>query len=224
MATPADPERGFPTALWCAPGVFLAAVHEDVVVLDLEADRYNCLLDASQILSCQSDGSLRVSNQSVAEDLQRVGIADGASPPQRRWAIQSARRELSQSARSSIGDVVGAALALSLASVRFRGRSLSELVGGERRQTPSSRDIDELRLTRLVSAMRIARPWIPIEGECLKRSFQLKRFLAGRGIATDWIFGVRTWPFAAHCWLQIGDLVVGDRLDRVSLYTPIMAA
>ena len=44
------------------------------------------------------------------------------------------------------------------------------------------------------------------------------------GIATQWLFGVRTWPFAAHCWLQIGNLVVGDRLERVRFYTPILAA
>jgi len=76
----------------------------------------------------------------------------------------------------------------------------------------------------LVGAARIVRPWVPSEGECLQRAFQLRRLLARRGIAVDWVFGVRTWPFGAHCWLQSGDMLVGDRLERVGRYTPIMRA
>ena len=43
---------------------------------------------------------------------------------------------------------------------------------------------------------------------------------AGQNAA--WVFGVRTWPFSAHCWLQIGDAVLDDDPERVSRYTPIM--
>jgi hypothetical protein len=82
--------------------------------------------------------------------------------------------------------------------------------------------LGENDLHALLAAARRARPWLPFEGECLQRTFLLRYFLARSGVATDWVFGVRTWPFSAHCWLQIGDLVVGDRLERVQRFTPIM--
>lgn len=54
--------------------------------------------------------------------------------------------------------------------------------------------------------------------------YLLRRLLRSEGYSPLWIFGVRTWPFGAHCWLQVDDLVIGDTLDRVRFYTPIMAA
>ena len=41
--------------------------------------------------------------------------------------------------------------------------------------------------------------------------------------AAVWVFGVRTWPFSAHCWLQIGDAVLDDDPERVGIYPPILA-
>jgi len=29
-------------------------------------------------------------------------------------------------------------------------------------------------------------------------------------------------PFAAHCWVQYGDIVFNDRVEEVGGYTPIM--
>ncbi len=113
--------------------------------------------------------------------------------------------------------------ALAIATPGFRGRSLEALIAVDA-PGPDAAPADETDLDRLVSAVRSARPFVPFEGECLQRSFELRRLLAARGIASDWIFGVRTWPFAAHCWIQIGDLVIGDRLERVRFFTPILAA
>jgi hypothetical protein len=33
---------------------------------------------------------------------------------------------------------------------------------------------------------------------------------------------VQTRPFAAHCWVQHGDIVCNDTVEHVSGYTPIM--
>ncbi len=43
-----------------------------------------------------------------------------------------------------------------------------------------------------------------------------------RGLATSGVRG-HDLAFAAHCWLQIDDLVLNDRLDQVQRYTPILA-
>jgi hypothetical protein len=83
---------------------------------------------------------------------------------------------------------------------------------------------DRQRLAAITAAARTAAPFVPFEGECLQRAYLLRRLLRNEGYSPLWVFGVRTWPFGAHCWLQIDDLVVGDTLDRVRFYTPIMAA
>jgi hypothetical protein len=66
-------------------------------------------------------------------------------------------------------------------------------------------------------------PWAPYQGACLHRAFLLLFMLRASGADAIWVFGVRTWPFSAHCWLQVGDSVLDDDPERVSLYTPILA-
>jgi hypothetical protein len=38
------------------------------------------------------------------------------------------------------------------------------------------------------------------------------------------VFGVQARPFAAHCWVQKGEVVFNDTVEHVSGYTPIMTA
>lgn len=32
------------------------------------------------------------------------------------------------------------------------------------------------------------------------------------------VFGVKLDPFSAHCWVQIGDLLLNDRADQVARF------
>lgn len=211
-----------PVELWCAPGVFLTRVHEDIVVLDVQADRYDCLLDAADWIIPGPEGSLRVPDEDIARDLLDAGIGSAARSGTPRRAPEPARRELATAPSAPSLAFLGAGLALASATLAFRGKTLGQLIDAANRPSPPPAADD--RLAEHVAAARAALPWIPFEGECLQRAFQLKRLLARRGVATDWVFGVRTWPFAAHCWLQVGDLVIADSLERVRRYTPIMAA
>ncbi len=212
-----------PVDLWCAPGVFLAQVREDVVVLDVKADRYDCLLDAADWIVIGANGSLRASDKDIARDLLAAGIGSVDRPAISRRAPEVARRELAMAPSSSAFALLDAGLALACATLAFRGRTFGELIDAASRPSPPPAAVDDL-LGEHVAAARAALPWVPFEGECLQRAFQLKCLLARRGVATDWVFGVRTWPFAAHCWIQVGDVVVADSLERVHRYTPIMAA
>ncbi len=47
-------------------------------------------------------------------------------------------------------------------------------------------------------------------------------FLGAEGIHPDWVFGVKTEPFDAHCWVQHGEIVLNDAPDRVRQYSPIL--
>lgn len=210
-----------PSDLWCSPGFHLVRVEADIVILDVCGDAYHCLPGAAATLEVGADGRITGPDPAILSGLVEAGVATAQAPACPRRPIPRAARELVSHPSSRPSEVVRAGWALALSTVAFRGRSLASLAADDS-ACPDQDPVDEVRLARLVGAARAARPWVPFEGECLQRAFQLRRFLAGRGLAVDWIFGVRTWPFGAHCWLQAGDLVVGDRLDRVGRYTPIM--
>jgi hypothetical protein len=77
----------------------------------------------------------------------------------------------------------------------------------------------------LAQALERAYPWLPLQGVCVFRSFMLMRLLSRAGICSPrWVFGVRTWPFHAHCWVQDGDIVLTDHAESLLRYTPIFAA
>lgn len=212
--------------LWCATGVFLAPVGEDIVVLDVNADQYHCLLDGADWMVVGEGGSVTVPDESAASALLTAGLAVGERPNTPRRTPEPARRQLAPASTPSKQALLLSGFSLAAATISFRGKSLRQLVqtgppaSASTRHTPT----DVRTLIVSVTAVQTALPWIPFEGECLQRTFQIRRVLARRGIHSDWIFGVRTWPFAAHCWLQIGDLVIADTLDRVDRYTPIMVA
>ena len=52
----------------------------------------------------------------------------------------------------------------------------------------------------------------------------LVSYLRRCGLRADWVFAVRLWPFAAHCWVQCGDLCLNDDVERLAPYTPILVA
>jgi hypothetical protein len=83
--------------------------------------------------------------------------------------------------------------------------------------------LDAERARRLVEAFARYRVFLfSSKDECLFDSFALLEFLARYGIYPDWNFGVQTRPFAAHCWVQHGEIVFNDTVEHVSGYTPIM--
>lgn len=208
---------------WCAPGIHLVSVEDDIVILNVPGDRYHCLPAAAKDIDIREDGRIASRDPEMLAVLVAAGIATPLAPETRRTGIRRAARELPLDPAPGRADILSAGLALAASTIAFRGQSLSQLISRDAAPgtTPA---FDEALMGRLVGAARIARPWIPSEGECLQRAFQLRRFLARRGIAVDWVFGVRTWPFGAHCWLQSGDMLVGDRLERVGRYTPILRA
>lgn len=59
--------------------------------------------------------------------------------------------------------------------------------------------------------------------ECMANSLTLSEFLAAHDVFATWVFGVALEPFAAHCWLQSGNVVLNDSPENVRRYTPILA-
>lgn len=66
-----------------------------------------------------------------------------------------------------------------------------------------------------------ARRYVPIEPVCLLDSLSLLWFLSRRGLSANIVFGVIPEPFAAHCWIQAGDMVLNETLSDAHAHTPI---
>lgn len=66
-----------------------------------------------------------------------------------------------------------------------------------------------------------ARRYAPIEPVCLLDSLSLLWFLSRRGLSANIVFGVMPEPFAAHCWVQAGAIVLNETLSDANAYTPI---
>lgn len=78
------------------------------------------------------------------------------------------------------------------------------------------------RARSLASVFERLRLFYPRSYLCLFDSLALIHFLARFHVYPDWVFGVNADPFEAHCWVQVGNVVLNDTLARVSAFTPIM--
>lgn len=169
----------------------------------------------------------------LAEDLLEAGIlcpyrcgsltAHPIAPPATRDFTSLSKPLSSPRVR---GQWVGALAALASADYALRHAPLWRIVRRVSAHPPQygAAYPPELLTTAwtLAERFRAIRPWFPRDYLCLFDSLALTLFLRRRGIFTSWIFAVREDPFAAHCWVQYGDLVLNEYLDRARVYTPIM--
>ena len=212
--------------LFLGTGVHAAGVGDDVVFLDTGSDAYFCLAGAAGVLTLGPRGQIDVLRGDVAAQLLEAGLlarqpAQGtamAPPP----PTASIRLAPDASTPLTPGLVLGALSATLEAARCFSGASFARLLEGPA-PSPLALENPSPALTDAVAQFEKLRPWLPLQGECLLRSYHLRTFLRARGLDALWVFGVRTWPFDAHCWLQAGETVLDEDLERLSAYQPIMA-
>lgn len=101
---------------------------------------------------------------------------------------------------------------------------VSRLRGRKTECSVTAAGCDRQALFDVVERYVYARPlFFSARNACLYDSRTLLELLYYHCIVPTWIFGVHTEPFQAHCWLQLGDLVVNDAVENVSRFTPILA-
>jgi hypothetical protein len=219
-------ERPIRSWQW-APTVFAAVCGQDVVLLDVSRDDYLVLAGAGDQVGLEpTTGRLDIADDALAAQLSSAALIVPTNPSlaDRRQAVPEARSDIFSAVpvRPRFGDWLAFVWALiemiPLYWLRPFGRLVSsqEEPSGEGARTPSE--------TLIHSALVFERMlvWAPFQGKCLFRAAMLRRFLHRRGFKTAWVFGARTWPFAAHCWLQVGDVVINDRVDHVARFAPVM--
>lgn len=203
----------------------LVKIGADVVVLDTRTKDYFCLPAAADVVRLGADG-IAFDDPDLAEQFAQAGLlAD--TPAEARTKPPSLPIQdlgLARAARLRLPDVVlilaaWATMAFSYHLVRF-DRIVAAAARPRRGAVDAGEPGDELKA--LVATFERLLPWLPFQGVCLYRSFLLLRVLRWRGHDARWVFGVRTWPFLAHCWLQVGDVALDDTADRLEGFTPIM--
>lgn len=216
--------------------IHTARIDEDLVILDLRSDSYFCAPKAFADSNAPAEPGAGLSLE-----VQTAFRAAGVEVP-RGWRaldppkLMAARRDTFDRDGAEVGGDLNVRLEASLrpawrcarrVSVQclfdFPHRSVRSLTGGlaEARAKLGRPSTD---LGAWVRAFEAWSPWWPYQGACLYRAYVRLKFLHAGGHDANWVFGVRLWPFQAHCWLQAGDLVIGDRIHRVRAFTPIMVA
>lgn len=195
---------------------------ERAVLLDAVADRYYLLAGPD------ADFLAGVANPAPADRLAARGLlARGAGqaivPVEAAERTASALEARGRVARMSACEVGGHRLEASL-SLRFRG--LSPTIERwrrlrARRSDSAGRSSQAGSVGELARGYAKARLYVPARRRCVPDSLALMRCLWRRGHDAELFFGVRLAPFAAHCWVQKGDLLLSDPLDIVREFTPV---
>lgn len=216
-------------ALFLAPHVHAIAIGEDLVFLDARADAYFCLVGAAGVITLGPGGRLSPADAQSGALLLEAGLAMeaplGTPPATRRSPPPKPSLDLPEAARGAgPRDILALGRACLATTAAFRFQRFDRLVakaGAQRGRAPGAGPAAKAVLEASAVFARL-RPWSPVGGVCLKRSHLQLQYLRRLGLDADWVIGVRTWPFMAHCWLQAGPVALDDDVERLVAYTPIM--
>lgn len=132
---------------------------------------------------------------------------------------------LAQLTPAELADLVRAQWALLASRLRLRTLPSGELIRLSAAASSAPANVGELARARALGLAvdRVAEHGI-FRPTCLVRAAAIQRLLRRDGIGAGSIrVGVRrdAGRFAAHAWVEIGDLVLGDEAPHVRLFTPV---
>lgn len=198
------------------------------IFLDLKADRYFSLPpDADAAISAMCEGAA-VEISSELASLLDAGLLTRSpgrviAPTEHPEPTISLVEEASVSGNLSVSTLVEVSLLVLRARRAVRKKRLPSLLApsgpgqSEARSSPEARD-------RAVGDFIQCRRAVPIAPNCLYDSLALRRFLERRSVAADLVIGAKVHPFAAHCWVQDGTIVLNDTLAAARGFAPILVA
>jgi len=207
-----------------------------VVLMDLRSDSYFLLQkDLESIFLAHANGleTRHVDREKLlALDLladagcERQLAVDGSVPPAARSAIE----ETASSGQTHAAVVIEAAWIVLSTKRRLATENIASVIDRYRlppQRAAESRSLvstpaDDKRLVDASHGYMAARRFVPIKPSCLLDTLALRTFLARRRLTASIVFGVSADPFAAHAWLQCGDLVLNETVSHARMHTPIM--
>jgi Transglutaminase-like superfamily len=218
-----------------APHVFIADVGRQTIFLDLRTDKYQGVDSQSfWSLAAYFDGGKRDEpltgrQQQMLRWLTEKGLLTTVASqgkPVHQILHAPAKRQLPRTISLNglqrlawVARLFGTAMR---ADRQLRAHPIQDCVERIRTAKAQCRPADPDQVPPWLSYVLHARFYYPADAICLRDSFLLMKLLTKHGVSADWVFGVKTDPFEAHCWVQIGDLVVNDDCERTSRFHPIL--
>jgi hypothetical protein len=231
-----------------APATYVCQTADYVVLLDVASDRYLAITpDDARLLHAFVKGwpapqsgapteQIPGDNPLILEKLLEQGLitvdrrtAKSATPVQ----IEPPQAALIDGyedvpAPFWIADLLRVAHAAAATRILLRVAGLAPMIdrirrirSPERRRRHGPATFAQQR-TLVARYVRI-RPFVfTTHKECMLDSLVMCEFLASRGLFPHCVFGVRSSPFAAHCWVQQDGYVFNDTPEYVSKFTPIL--
>lgn len=223
------PTTASPLAL--APGVSCCKVGERHLFLDQKADRYLALglAEDKAVARLIAGAPPHPDDEIRLQALVGRGLLTFAPDGPRLQTCDAilAATALSPSPIDKISPITQLSFALRVMSARrYLKRSglheclkrlkdrKSRLSEREQNPAPTLREAANL-LTRITQ-------FTTRHDQCLPISLGLAHHLLHRAVSCDLLLGVQLGPFQAHCWVQHGNRLVGDDLDVVRTFTPIL--
>jgi hypothetical protein len=205
--------------------VRLAEIDGDLVFMDARHNSYTCVTRGASAPVLAALAGETGGSPVLAELIQAGLLLDDPCGP--RWAplrLAAPRADFHDPAVADIAAGPGTWLALCAAAFAgwlksARPRPEAWLKRARRVHRPTS----PARVASLALQFDALRPFLPASGGCLPSSIMLLAFLRRHGIEAEWVFGVRTFPFDAHCWVEHEGVVLNDVLEHVAWFTPIAA-
>lgn len=81
--------------------------------------------------------------------------------------------------------------------------------------------VERQDVEKLATLFVRVRKVIPMAPHCLTDCLALIGWLRLQGAVCSLVFGVKLDPFAAHCWVQAGEVLLSDRCEAIERFTPV---
>lgn len=213
-----------------APGLSFCSADARRIFLDTARDRYLCLPAALDMtFSRWLEGDARTPADAV--NLRRLAdqglLAEQPGPdhpPSPCPAVAPARTSLFDRAEGVTAlDALGAYARFRWARLRLTHRGLAASLNAVelRKHRMARSGEDEASMRAVANAFRRAAAFATTRDHCLPHALAVADALCARGVAGMLVIAVRTGPFGAHAWVQVGDAIVNDSVDNVRDFTPI---
>ncbi|WP_404478363.1 lasso peptide biosynthesis B2 protein [Novosphingobium sp. BL-52-GroH] len=211
------------------PWISHCTIGDHTILLDAKRNRYSAL--STVTMNALVAGRFDEINPAILKTAKRKGwilpgSADPAQPAQ--TTLRAPIGPTRQLAISGTEAYVSWPLRVKVARALVSTRLTLAIYGLERsfdmigiRNAQASRQHSPQSPQEILGGFNWAERYILGPNVCLIRSIAMQTVLARAGLPSQLLFGVKLYPFEAHCWLQQGDMLINDTLERTGMFTPI---
>jgi hypothetical protein len=203
------------------PGLTFARFDTDLIFLDLSRDRYfRPRAPEARAFIQLIDG--RADHRDVANLDRFVRCVEGSELPVPVSVVLATGQSGPDPAQSVSAVATLGALAAQVRSGWIaRHRPLARIMHDLRQVRVAERG-GATRIGGVIAAHARADLLRSAHDRCLAKSIALYIMLRRAGSAAELVFGVAAKPFAAHCWVQVGDKVINGEVAVTRLFMPIL--